>query len=282
MNRKKGVIALLVVMVVVLGGSLIAYGHLMQETDLADEALAHIYSAEGIEVPEGAELRRYFDEDHGHYHYYLYFPSAGHGHNHDQHHDHGHNHAHLHSDDIPEGAELRRYFDEDHGHYHYYLYFPDGGHHEHHHDHHTYLPAPDFEILNIQDGSSVHLSDFLGQPIVLNFWMEDTSQTLSPSTQGLHVLNEVYNQYGDYVKFIALHVSDTTRPSNSQQLVEQYVNAQDINVPIFYDSQATAIHLYGITSVPQTFFINPTGNIVSFAVGLIDEDALRQGISIAQ
>ena len=280
MDNKKRIVTLLVVMVVVLGGSLAAYGVLMQQSNLAAEAAAHM----GIDVPPGAELRRYFDEDHGHYHYYLHLPGGetqdvtpGHDYNthYNEHDAHDHD-VSQHDIDLPEGAELRRYFDESHGHYHYYLYFPDGEpeHSQtHEHIHHAQIPAPDFPMMG-QDGELVNLSSLMGgRPMLLSFWAIESQ----PAIDGLLELEAAYAAMGAEVQFVILNVVD----SAGDGLDEAQELGDGFAMPMFYDTTSTGMELYGINSVPQTFFIDADGFIASFAVGAIDQAIIREGISIA-
>jgi len=271
-KRNKALLALCSLLTV-FGGSWAVYGMLMQNTNIAEEAWEHLNPHE-IEVPPGAQLRSYFNEDHGHYHYYLYFPDGEHAHAHN--HDHNHHHNHSQDLDLPPGAQLRSYFNEDHGHYHYYLYFPDGEHgHEHTHGlGHVSLPAPDFEMED-SNGAVVNLFDNPGQPIVINFWASASSYSL----ESLANFEVLYLEFGHEVQFKMVNLSGSIGESAQEE--RRFVEVEGFSFPVFHDTQGLAPELYGILSIPQTFFVDAEGYIVGYALGSIDEETIRRGIYLS-
>ena len=63
--------------------------------------------------------------------------------------------------------------------------------------------APDFTMTDA-DGSEVSLSDFLGKPIVINFW----ATWCSPCKSELPTFDAAYATYGEDVQFIMLNLTD--------------------------------------------------------------------------
>lgn len=66
--------------------------------------------------------------------------------------------------------------------------------------------APDF-IMTDADGNEVSLSDFIGKPIVLNFW----ATWCSPCKSELPTFDAAYATYGEDVQFIMLNLTDGYR-----------------------------------------------------------------------
>ena len=53
--------------------------------------------------------------------------------------------------------------------------------------------------------------------------------------------------------------------------------------PVFYDTQLEASSLYGINSIPATFFIDEEGNVVLWGSGMLTAEDLQYGLDqIAQ
>ena len=70
--------------------------------------------------------------------------------------------------------------------------------------------APDFIVYD-SEGNEVALSDFLGQPVVLNFW----ASWCGPCKSEMPDFQEVYEEYGEEVQFLMVNLTD-----GSQETVE--------------------------------------------------------------
>lgn len=57
--------------------------------------------------------------------------------------------------------------------------------------------APDFTVYDL-DGNEVHLSDFIGKSVVLNFW----ASWCSPCKMEMPDFNEKYLEIGEEVQFL--------------------------------------------------------------------------------
>lgn len=131
--------------------------------------------------------------------------------------------------------------------------------------------APDFTVFD-QAGNPVKLSDFAGQPVVINFW----ASWCPPCKSEMPHFNTVYQDQQDEVVFLMIDQVDGQRETQAKGL--QYVTDQGFDFPIYFDTKLEASTAYGISSIPTTLFINPDGKIVSGYRGAIDEATLRSGI----
>jgi cytochrome c biogenesis protein CcmG/thiol:disulfide interchange protein DsbE len=117
-------------------------------------------------------------------------------------------------------------------------------------------PAPDFTLQAINGSAkSIHLAALKGQPVVINFWASwcgpcnDEAPILSRSWPGLKAQGVV---------MIGIDASYSIQ--DAQNFIKQYgityTNVEDTT------NRDTAI-AYGVTAMPETFFINRQGVIVA-------------------
>ncbi len=121
--------------------------------------------------------------------------------------------------------------------------------------------------------NEIKLSDYLGKPIVLNFW----ASWCGPCKTEMPDFNEKYLEMGEDVIFIMLNA---TAGNDTVENARAYVKSQGFSFPVFYDLTGEAMQVYGISSFPTTFFIDKNGNLVAYANGVLDMDTLGQGIDM--
>lgn len=134
-------------------------------------------------------------------------------------------------------------------------------------------PAPDFTVFDSQ-GNKVKLSDFAGQPVVLNFW----ASWCPPCKAEMPIFDDVYAAEKDNIVFLMIDLVDGQR--ETQVIGQQYVDDQGLGFPIYFDNDQGAGNAYGISSIPTTFFIDSDGSIVSSNHGSMNKETLTAGIHL--
>lgn len=117
------------------------------------------------------------------------------------------------------------------------------------------------------DGNTVKLSDFIGQPVVINFW----SAWCAPCKGELPHFDKLAKEYDGRVKFLMVNVFYDGKKEQSLDLV--YRNGYTF--PLYFDSGDSAVSAYGISSIPETIFISSDGKITVKRVGAMSEAVLR-------
>ena len=132
--------------------------------------------------------------------------------------------------------------------------------------------APDFSVID-EEGNAVRLSDMRGKPVVLNFW----ASWCPPCRQEMPEFDKLHRELGGEVHFMMVDLVD-----GGTETVEsgaRFVRDQGYGFPVYFDTKGQAAEAYGIMSIPATFFIDATGNVISSQIGALSADALTRGIA---
>ena len=133
--------------------------------------------------------------------------------------------------------------------------------------------APDFTVLD-QDGNPVKLSDFLGRPIVLNFW----ASWCGPCKSEMPDFEKVYAKYGDRVHFLMINLTDGAQ--ETVQSASEFTSQSGYTFPVYYDTDIVAASNYSVWSIPATYFIDAQGYGVAWGSGALDLATIEKGISM--
>ncbi|MBU5594127.1 TlpA family protein disulfide reductase [Amphibacillus sp. MSJ-3] len=111
--------------------------------------------------------------------------------------------------------------------------------------------APDF-VLTTLSGDEVSLSDYRGQPLMLNFWA-----TWCPPCRAEMPDMEKFYQNTD-VEILAINLTDTEADINE---VQEFVDKYDLTFPILLDEAIEVAMIYAIQPIPTSFMIDSEGII---------------------
>ena len=133
--------------------------------------------------------------------------------------------------------------------------------------------APDFTVYDIE-GNEVHLSDYLGTPVVLNFW----ASWCGPCKMEMPHFEEKSKALAGEVQFLMVNVTDGGR--ETVETASSFIAGEGYTFPVFYDTAYSASAAYGAYSLPTTIFINAEGHAIVQAVGAINSATLQKGIDM--
>ena len=132
-------------------------------------------------------------------------------------------------------------------------------------------PAPDFELKDV-NGKVVHLSDYKGKVVLLDFW----ATWCGPCGIEIPWFTEFQRKYKDR-GFTVLGVS---MDDGGWKDVKPFVAEQKINYQIVLGDDKTSDRYGDVEALPTTFVIDREGRIASVHVGLVDkkefDDAIQQ------
>ena len=125
------------------------------------------------------------------------------------------------------------------------------------------------------NGNEVKLSDYIGTPIVLNFW----ASWCPPCREEMPHFNKVSEEYSDD-ELIFLMVDLVDGQGETVESGKQHVEESGYTFTVLFDTKQEAAITYGLSSIPLTVFIDKDGYIEGVARGAINEETLRYGITL--
>lgn len=133
--------------------------------------------------------------------------------------------------------------------------------------------APDFTVYDLE-GNPHKLSDFLGKPVILNFW----ATWCGYCKMEMPDFDEKYKLYGEDVQFLMVNVTD-----GNQETVETasaFVAQEGYSFPVYYDTTLEAAMTYPTSGLPVTFIIDAEGAIIAWQQGMMTAENLQKGIDM--
>jgi thiol-disulfide isomerase/thioredoxin len=122
-------------------------------------------------------------------------------------------------------------------------------------------PAPTFS-LPARGGSTINLSQYKGQVVMINFW----ASWCVPCRQEMPLLDSIYKKYKP-LGFTLLSVN--VEPE--QKDAENFLKQTPVTFPVVFDAKSQVSSLYNVQGMPTTVFIDRKGNVrlmhVSYKTG---------------
>lgn len=124
----------------------------------------------------------------------------------------------------------------------------------------------------IKSGETTKLSDFVGKPVVINFW----ATWCQYCKEEMPYFEEIYKAEQD-IQFMMINATDGEE--ETKEKAESYIEKNSYTFPIYYDTNLEAVMNYNLYSFPVTVFIDKDGNIRKKYVGLITKEKLQEEIN---
>ena len=136
-------------------------------------------------------------------------------------------------------------------------------------------PAPSFSLNRVDAPGKLELASLRGKPVVLNFW----ASWCVPCKGEATMLEQAWQQYRKQgVVFVGVDYHDVTSDAR------RFLAHHGVTYPSVQDGSGSIADRYGVSAVPETYFIDRRGRLVgTHIVGTVvnQAEAFRRGVEAA-
>ena len=134
------------------------------------------------------------------------------------------------------------------------------------------VAAPAFSLPVLgHSGQRVSLGGYAGQPLIVNFF----ASWCEPCKKETPLLAKFYRAEKGKVALVGLDENDVLGNATS------FTRANGVSYPVGFDAQLSAASAYGVSALPQTFFLDARHRIVDRIFGAVTLTELNKGIALA-
>jgi peroxiredoxin len=128
-------------------------------------------------------------------------------------------------------------------------------------------PAPDFQLRRIDRPGTLQLASLRGKAVVLNFW--------ASCKQEAPALAAASKRWAGRAVVLGVDVNDAA--GSARRFAEKY----GLDYPLVHDNRNVTSPKYGLTGLPETFFIDRSGKLVLHLAGEVDAGDIEDGVQQA-
>jgi len=136
-------------------------------------------------------------------------------------------------------------------------------------------PAPAFSLKRVDSPGTLDLASLRGRPVVLNFW----ASWCVPCKGEAPMLESAWRQYRKQgLVFLGVDYHDVTGDART------FLAHHGVTYPTVQDGSGKIADSYGVSAVPETYFINRKGRLVGeHILGTVvnQKDAFWSGVRAA-
>jgi cytochrome c biogenesis protein CcmG/thiol:disulfide interchange protein DsbE len=147
------------------------------------------------------------------------------------------------------------------------------------------VAAPGFALAPLTDGAApqawraaardgtVELRELEGRPVVVNFW----ASWCDPCRAEAKVLEAAWREARtDGVVFVGVDTQD------NREDARDFIADFDLTFPHVRAPSRETDRRWGVTGLPETYFVDARGRVVGHVVGTVDREQLANGIAAAR
>jgi cytochrome c biogenesis protein CcmG, thiol:disulfide interchange protein DsbE len=131
--------------------------------------------------------------------------------------------------------------------------------------------APNFELSRLDRPGRLQFASLRGKAVVLNFW----ASWCGPCNKEAPVLEKAWRGHDGRVVVLGVDLNDFSGDAH------KFMREHGVSYPIVHDNHNVTSPKYGLTGVPETFFVDRNGRVVGHVAGPVSASDLRTGIERA-
>lgn len=133
------------------------------------------------------------------------------------------------------------------------------------------VSAPDFTLSRLDRPGHLQFESLRGKAVVLNFW----ASWCRPCNTEAPALQRAWKHHDGRVVVLGVDVNDFSGEAR------KFMRKHRVTYPVVHDNENVTSPKYGLTGLPETFFIDRRGRVVGHVTGQVSASELRDGIQEA-
>jgi len=130
--------------------------------------------------------------------------------------------------------------------------------------------APVSSLPRLEGGGSESLADYRGRWVLVNFW----ASWCEPCREEAPALERFQRRHGG-ADFTVLGIDSRDLSGDGRAFVRQY----GLTYPQLRDGDGSAAGDFGTTGVPETYLVDPAGQVRLRVLGPVSEEALSEEVA---
>jgi cytochrome c biogenesis protein CcmG/thiol:disulfide interchange protein DsbE len=131
--------------------------------------------------------------------------------------------------------------------------------------------APAFDLADLGNSAShVSLASYAGRPVIVNFF----ASWCVPCRQETPLMARFYKSEHGQVTVIGVDAND------NRASAVKFTRDYGVSYPVASDPAATTAGAYGVSALPQTFFLNAQHQVVDRIYGAATQASLARGVKL--
>jgi cytochrome c biogenesis protein CcmG, thiol:disulfide interchange protein DsbE len=132
-------------------------------------------------------------------------------------------------------------------------------------------PAPAFDLADLTNANGhVSLAAYAGRPLIVNFF----ASWCVPCRQETPLIARYYKDQHGTVTVVGVDTND------SSAAALKFTRDAGVSYPVASDPAATTAGAFGVSALPQTFFLNAQHKIVDRVYGGLTSASLAKGVKL--
>ena len=131
--------------------------------------------------------------------------------------------------------------------------------------------APDFTLRRLDRSGHLQLASLRGRVVVLNFW----ASWCYPCKQEAPALAAASKRWAGRVVVLGVDVNDSAR------YARRFARKYGLTYPLVHDNHNVTSPKYGLTGLPETFFIDRRGKVIEHVAGEVKAADIHNGVERA-